>query len=720
MKKQFLLLLLACLSCAAAQAQWLPAPSPANYALYVTAFKGDTAVIATQEPSPKFYLSTDAGQVWTDISDPAFAKFYPVKINRGKVFAFEAFAGAAVYEGGKWQLRNKGLQTYQGSYYMWSLEGNDKRLVATSIKNTLNWLYLSDDEGLNWTPVSSTGLKAGYEGVYGNFVGDRIYSRGINGSKPEAYYSDDAGKTWKSLPVSGPNGQTNVLHFNENRSVVLVKGAGGYYLHQGDSLVLADGLPAQGYVSWVVSSGSRIILRRDQENWMSSDGGRHWSAAPQVPNFYTLERYGSQWVGITEQNQILASSDNGDTWVPFGNTNVTTSVLGGLYSTGDQLFCVTIGKEGFYRFDPAANDWEARNTGIQKSSAFFRQMLADGPKAFVYSWNGFFLSQDGGQTWQEQPLGLWNLRKIGTRYFAQDGYRLVTSENGTDWSPLPVQPTDVGNIFGRDGVLYAATYTGLLLASSNVGVSWDTVSTVLPTMPIHVAFDATQWYFSSDDGIYASSDAGQTWSKIGPFAQPYALLEHKGRLLTGLYGGGVRYTDDGGQNWKSGTTVSTVKFESDGNGLLAVGDVLLATGSGGQVRVSVNQGANWTSFNTGLTNSVNCTETVVYGNWLYSPCDNGLWRRPLSELPAVTAVVEPLDDLYSASPNPTTGLFFLKNVPSSTKLTVQVSDLNGQVVFSGDISGNGYALDLTAQPPGMYCVKSFDGEKWSVSRVVKQ
>jgi photosystem II stability/assembly factor-like uncharacterized protein len=422
---------------------------------------------------------------------------------------------------------------------------------------------------------------------------------------------------------------------------------------------------------------------------------------------------------------MLASSDGGDTWTPFGITNVTTPFLSGLYVSGGQLFFATIGKEGFYRFDPTANDWQARNTGIQKTSAYFVQMLADGPKAWTYSWNGSFFSQDGGQNWQELPTLLWNLRKVGTRYFARDGGNiLIVSENGTDWSPLAVQPADdvfdLSGIFGRNETLYASTYSGLLLASDDVGASWDTVSTTLPAVPLQVAFDAAQWYFSSDAGIYASSDEGKNWSQISNFPQPYALLEHKGRLLTGLYGGGLRYTDDGGQNWTSGTTVSTVKFQPDGNGLLAVGDALLATGSGGTVRVSVNKGANWTSFNTGLTSTVNCTETVIYGNWLYSPCDKGLWRRPISDVPAVSAAAEPLHDLYPASPNPTPGLFFLKNVPAGTKLSVQVSDVNGRTMFSGEISGSGYAVDLTAQPHGLYFVKVFDGERWSVGRVVKE
>jgi hypothetical protein len=295
MQKQhtFTALLLLCAAAVPLRAQWAPAPSPANYALAGSAFKGDTAVLSTSEPSAKFYLSTDAGQVWADISDPSFSTFFPTKIRRGKVYAFESGAGVAVYEGGKWQLRNKGLQTFQGSYLMWSFDANDKWLLAANVKNTLNWLYLSADDGLNWTPVASAGLKAGYEAVHGDFVGERIYSRGINASKPEAYYSDDVGQTWTSLPVSGPNGQVDVLAFSQDHSLVLVKGAAAYYLHQGDSLVLADGLPAGGYVEWVAASGNRVFLRRDGAIWASSDGGRHWSAAPQVPNFYGLVRYGA-------------------------------------------------------------------------------------------------------------------------------------------------------------------------------------------------------------------------------------------------------------------------------------------------------------------------------------------------------------------------------------------------------------------------------------------
>ena len=39
--------------------------------------------------------------------------------------------------------------------------------LATGVRNNLNWLYLSNDDGLHWTPVAGTGCRAGYETLWG-------------------------------------------------------------------------------------------------------------------------------------------------------------------------------------------------------------------------------------------------------------------------------------------------------------------------------------------------------------------------------------------------------------------------------------------------------------------------------------------------------------------------------------------------------------------------
>jgi hypothetical protein len=88
----------------------------------------------------------------------------------------------------------------------------------------------------------------------------------------------------------------------------------------------------------------------------------------------------------------------------------------------------------------------------------------------------------------------------------------------------------------------------------------------------------------------------------------------------------------------------------------------------------------------------------------------------------VTATKTPGDLRLSLEffPNPATDIVQLRNAPIGTRLEAQVSNTEGRTVFSGEISGKGYAIDLSNQPSGVYFIRTFDGERWGVSRVVKR
>ena len=262
---------------------------------------------------------------------------------------------------------------------------------------------------------------------------------------------------------------------------------------------------------------------------------------------------------------------------------------------------------------------------------------------------------------------------------------------------------------------------GLLLRSKDGASTWDTVNTAMPDQVFRVVTDdPAKWYLAAAEGVYSSSNEGKSWLKTGDFSGPVALLLNETRLIAGLADGGVQYKDPVGP-WKTGIGADAVRFGAyTGNGLEAVGKVLIATGDEGKIMVSTDKGSNWSLFNTGLDTTSTCFQTIALGNWLYTACFNGLWRRPLSDLPTVSAAEEPPTvDLFPPAPNPTTSMVQLGKVPFGTKLEVWVSGTDGRIVLSGEISGNGYAIDLSAQPSGVYFIRAYDGKRWGISRVMK-
>lgn len=69
----------------------------------------------------------------------------------------------------------------------------------------------------------------------------------------------------------------------------------------------------------------------------------------------------------------------------------------------------------------------------------------------------------------------------------------------------------------------------------------------------------------------------------------------------------------------------------------------------------------------------------------------------------------------SIYPNPSAGVFNIEGLQANTEVTV--TNAQGQVVFSGDISSNGL-LDMTAQPKGVYFVRLINEEEMMIQKVI--
>lgn len=71
-------------------------------------------------------------------------------------------------------------------------------------------------------------------------------------------------------------------------------------------------------------------------------------------------------------------------------------------------------------------------------------------------------------------------------------------------------------------------------------------------------------------------------------------------------------------------------------------------------------------------------------------------------------------------PNPTAGEVFLK-LPSQPIMDgqIQMTDVNGRVLFSGKVSGENHRIDLSGYSMGIYFVKLLYGEEWMTFRIQK-
>lgn len=146
-------------------------------------------------------------------------------------------------------------------------------------------------------------------------------------------------------------------------------------------------------------------------------------------------------------------------------------------------------------------------------------------------------------------------------------------------------------------VIYVGTYGGSVWRSPDLGASWTELTSFAPLTVRDLALDpagstasssgnrlyvglgvggVTDYHsFSTDGGVYASSDSGSSWSKIGQALSQTsvnALLVNGSTLLAGTDRGVVRFS--GGTWSRAGTglpnvRVNDLELSADGKAFFA-------------------------------------------------------------------------------------------------------------------------------------------------------
>ena len=98
---------------------------------------------------------------------------------------------------------------------------------------------------------------------------------------------------------------------------------------------------------------------------------------------------------------------------------------------------------------------------------------------------------------------------------------------------------------------------------------------------------------------------------------------------------------------------------------------------------------------------------------------NHIWLDNVNLYGTFTGISEELHDFAFVYPNPSTGVF---NISGSQLLdAVVVKDISGKTIFSSDISGNIYSLDLSNEANGFYFIQiSAESGQEQVIRIIKQ
>jgi photosystem II stability/assembly factor-like uncharacterized protein len=529
---------------------------------------------------------------------------------------------------------------------------------------------------------------------------------------PENRSGNGASAPWEK--TGGPPGLTTNVIFKANNIVYAGTEMQGVYKSMDDGLnwVPANAGIERASISDIMASGPNLLAAAKSSCpiylniFKSTDNGATWSGtsglAGNVVHSFAIKD-SSVWAtfaALPNESGIARSTDNGNTWqvVPSIITNAGESIV------SDNA--IIVAEDNFI--------WRSTDDGIswdvveQFALTGIGSFAKAGTKLFGAARTGIQTSTDNGASWTFEPFS------DGTLSFSANSNTIFMGARSKVFKSTDFGGTwiDVSTGLGKGGIqalLYdgSSVFAGTpadaagIYKSTNGGASWNPAASGLPvgkTIRSLISFGAYVFAGTEGDGIYRSSDHGDTWAKVDTnnnlLAQElvFTFCTNDNALFAGAANGIYKSTDGG------------ATFERMLNGFPPNIGVFAwsLTASGGNVVAAV---------------TVLFSPSEALDGIFYSSDDGSTWHQAtLPIVPtAVTAVASDGSSLAYA------GVFgqssSVKGLYKSTDagvtwaqrpaLNVDIERLavNGSNVLAGDLFGAYYSTDFGeswafSDPPG--------------------
>jgi photosystem II stability/assembly factor-like uncharacterized protein len=260
--------------------------------------------------------------------------------------------------------------------------------------------------------------------------------------------------------------------------------------------------------------------------------------------------------------------------------------------------------------------------------------------------------------------------------------------------------------------VYAGTWGGGVLRSTDAGDHWVAVSSGLPSgLVVCLAIDprTPSTLYAGSNGIYHSTDRGDHWTAVSSglpsgFVSCLAIDPRTpSTLYAGIRGSGVFRSTDNGNHW---TAANAGLASQDDVWALAVDpaipSILYAGGYEASVLRSTDAGDHWVVVDTEPPgHSPDClaidpqTPTTVYAGW-----DTGVWRSTdAGDNWQAASTGLPADDVYCLAINPQTPTTLYAGTWHDVYRSTDSGD-HWQAVSTGIVTGSGvHCLVIDPQSP---------------------
>ncbi len=341
----------------------------------------------------------------------------------------------------------------------------------------------------------------------------------------------------------------------------------------------------------------------------------------------------------------------------------------------------------------AANPQWVQTNWLANNSFF--NLFSSQDRAFARTWDALnggrvFLTADDGTTWTQissadSDIDILSMVMSNGNILAGtwNGFYLSTS-GGATWSA--VSPTGIPvdaairSIAAMDTTLFAAT-AGHIYRSSNSGSTWVEASSGIPanaTVTSMVANGNVILAGSDSAGVFVTTNSGTSWTAVnsGLTDMHVSQLAAVGTRLFAATLNGVFVSGNNGTSWAADSSgIRNV------NCFLVASPQLFAGTDDSGVYLSLDSGATWTSFNSGLPDGTRVWSLAANSDSIFAGTDSGVWRTPSTTTPNAAPTVA---TAAAASSNPVAG--------KTTNLSVLGDDDGGEANLT-------YTWAATGTPP---------------------
>jgi photosystem II stability/assembly factor-like uncharacterized protein len=312
------------------------------------------------------------------------------------------------------------------------------------------------------------------------------------------------------------------------------------------------------------------------------------------------------------------STNNGDSWVQKTNGIPFSPSVNSLSVNGSDIYAA-IGDKGIFKSTNTGESWFAVNNGLPLTINSGVNVV-DAKPGIIYAGlnagEGMYRSTNNAASWEYAAGGLPNGTTVFSIYnrvtnaFVGSQYAVYRTNNTSTWyaSNKGLANTQVNDFAVIGSRIFASTYPSNygygegVSVTTDFGENWSAANGgVLAEYPItSIEANGTTLFAGSLISIYRSTNYGSNWVKVDSNqfgAGVEDMLAFNNVIYAATYGNGVRISTNDGINWSYANngiadgTIGLSLMQKDNNVYL---------GAFNAVYVTTNNGASWQSRTSGI------------------------------------------------------------------------------------------------------------------------